>query len=138
MPISTVFSGRDDDSGQGGGDGHLRAELLPQSRHRRQPSLMLRKMTNPAVNCGWNGWNDFISVDDDADTAESCMNKGIVSELRDESDAEESDEDETTEPAPISAPVAMGYIESLRQLTNAKGLGEVHASALNKQETSLI
>ncbi|KAK8772585.1 hypothetical protein V5799_024172 [Amblyomma americanum] len=70
---------------------------------------------------GGHGWNDFISVDD-ADTAELCTDEDIVSKVRDNSDAEESDEDE----------------ESLRQLVNANGLGEEHASALNKLETSLI
>ncbi|KAK8765187.1 hypothetical protein V5799_032204 [Amblyomma americanum] len=84
------------------------------------------------------GWNDFISVDGDAYTAELCTDEGIVSEVRGDSDTEESDEDETSEPAPISVPVGMGYIESLRQLVYAKGLGEEHASALNKLETSLI
>ncbi|KAH9361579.1 hypothetical protein HPB48_001456 [Haemaphysalis longicornis] len=47
-------------------------------------------------------------------------------------------DDETSEPAPISAPVAMGYIEDLKQLVYAKGLGEEHAAALNKLETALI
>ncbi|XP_077559248.1 uncharacterized protein LOC144174411 [Haemaphysalis longicornis] len=74
------------------------------------------------------GWDDFVCADEDADTAEPCTEEGIVNEARGKSDAEESDadDDETSEPAPISAPVY------------AKGLGEEHAAALNKLETALI
>ncbi|KAH9361025.1 hypothetical protein HPB48_002887 [Haemaphysalis longicornis] len=64
-----------------------------------------------------------------------------ASDVRGKSDAEESDadDDETSEPAPIiSGPIAMGYIEDLKQLVYAKGLGEEHAAALNKLETALV
>ncbi|KAH9363820.1 hypothetical protein HPB48_021106 [Haemaphysalis longicornis] len=69
-----------------------------------------------------------------------AVQTGIVNEVRGKSDAEESDadDDETSEPAPISAPIAMGYIPDLKQLVYAKGLGEEHAAALNKLETALI
>ncbi|KAH7939465.1 hypothetical protein HPB52_012771 [Rhipicephalus sanguineus] len=82
-------------------------------------------------------WEDFITADDDADTAELCTDEGIVNEVRGKSDLNESDDDadETSEPAPTSVPVAIGYIDSLRQLVHAKGLGEEHAAALNKLET---
>lgn len=85
-------------------------------------------------------WDDFVTADDDADTAEPCTDEGIVNEVRGKSDSEESDDDddETLEPAPTSVPVAIGYIDSLRQLVYAKGLGEEHAAALNKLETTLI
>ncbi|KAH7984506.1 hypothetical protein HPB52_022144 [Rhipicephalus sanguineus] len=85
-------------------------------------------------------WDDFVMADDDADTAEPCTDEGIVNEVRGKSDSEESDDDddETLEPAPTSVPVAIGYIDSLRQLVYAKGLGEEHAAALNKLETTLI
>ncbi|KAH6936237.1 hypothetical protein HPB50_015029 [Hyalomma asiaticum] len=74
-------------------------------------------------------WDDFVTADDDADTAEPCTDEGIVNEVRGKSDSEESDDDddETLEPAPTSVPVAVGYIDSLRQLVYAKGLGEEHA-----------
>lgn len=64
------------------------------------------------------GSDDFVCADEDADTAEPCTDEGIVNEVRGKSDGEESDggDDETSEPAPISAPVAMGYIEDLKQL----------------------
>ncbi|KAH7986481.1 hypothetical protein HPB52_024917 [Rhipicephalus sanguineus] len=39
-------------------------------------------------------WEDFITADDDADTAEPCMDEGIVNEVRDRSDSEESDDDD--------------------------------------------
>ncbi|KAH6936129.1 hypothetical protein HPB50_013554 [Hyalomma asiaticum] len=90
---------------------------------------------------GWDvRWDDFVTADDDADTAEPCTDEGIVNEVRGKSDSEESDDDddETLEPAPTSVPVAIGYIDSLRQLVYAKGLGEEHAVALNKLETTLI
>ncbi|KAH7935201.1 hypothetical protein HPB52_004789 [Rhipicephalus sanguineus] len=85
-------------------------------------------------------WDDFVMADDDTDTAEPCMDEGIVNEVRGKSGSEESDDDddETLEPAPTSVPVATGYIDSLRQLVYAKGLGEEHAAALNKLETTLI
>ncbi|KAH6945491.1 hypothetical protein HPB50_008758 [Hyalomma asiaticum] len=85
-------------------------------------------------------WDDFVTADDDADTAEPCKDEGIVNEVRGKSDSEESDDDddEALEPAPTSVPVAIGYIDSLRQLVYAKGLGEEHAVALNKLETTLI
>ncbi|KAH6947022.1 hypothetical protein HPB50_016724 [Hyalomma asiaticum] len=85
-------------------------------------------------------WDDFVTANDDADTAEPCTDVGIVNEVRGKSDSEESDDDddETLEPAPTSVPVAIGYIDSLRQLVYAKGLGEEHAAALNKLETTLI
>ncbi|KAH6946119.1 hypothetical protein HPB50_011757 [Hyalomma asiaticum] len=85
-------------------------------------------------------WDDFVTADDDADTAEPCTDEGIVNEVRGKSDSEESDDDddETLEPAPTSVPVAIGYIDRLRQLVYAKGLGEEHAVALNKLETTLI
>ena len=84
-------------------------------------------------------WEDFITADDDADTAEPCTDEGIVNEVRGKSDSEESDDDdETLEPAPTSVPVASGYIDSLRQLVYAKGLGKEHDAALNKLETVLI
>ncbi|KAH6944246.1 hypothetical protein HPB50_002376 [Hyalomma asiaticum] len=78
-------------------------------------------------------WDDFVTADDDADTAEPCTDEGIVNEVRGKSDLEESDDDDddTLEPAPTSVPVAIGYIDSLRQLVYAKGLGEEHAAALN-------
>ncbi|KAH6933435.1 hypothetical protein HPB50_014813 [Hyalomma asiaticum] len=86
-------------------------------------------------------WDDFGTADDGANTTEPCTDKGIVNEVRGKSDSEESDDDdddETLEPAPTSVPVAIGYIDSLRQLVYAKGLGEEHAAALNKLETTLI
>ncbi|KAH7951773.1 hypothetical protein HPB52_012849 [Rhipicephalus sanguineus] len=85
-------------------------------------------------------WDDFVMADDDADTAELCTDEGIVNEVRGKSDSEESDDDdnETLEPVPTSVPVAIGYIDSLRQLVYAKGLGEEHAAALYKLETTLI
>ncbi|KAH6941761.1 hypothetical protein HPB50_023567 [Hyalomma asiaticum] len=85
-------------------------------------------------------WDDFVTADDDADTAEPCTDEGIVNEVHGKSDSEESDDDndETLEPAPTSVPVAIGYIDSLRQLVCAKGLGEEHAVAFNKLETTLI
>ncbi|KAH7936004.1 hypothetical protein HPB52_016375 [Rhipicephalus sanguineus] len=85
-------------------------------------------------------WDDFVMANDDANTAEPCTDEGIVNEVRGKSDSEESDDDddETLEPAPTSVPVAIGYIDSLRQLLYAKGLGEEHAAALNKLETTLI
>ncbi|KAH7976400.1 hypothetical protein HPB52_013137 [Rhipicephalus sanguineus] len=63
-------------------------------------------------------WEDFITADDDADTAEPCTDEGIVNEVHGKSDSEEldDDDDETLEPAPTSVPVAIGYIDSLRQL----------------------
>ncbi|KAH7969150.1 hypothetical protein HPB52_015143 [Rhipicephalus sanguineus] len=64
-------------------------------------------------------WEDFITADDDANTAEPCMDEGIVNEARNKSDSEESDDDETLEPAPTSVPVAIGFIDSLRQLPMA-------------------
>ncbi|KAH7982507.1 hypothetical protein HPB52_005425 [Rhipicephalus sanguineus] len=78
-------------------------------------------------------WDDFVMADDDANTAEPCTDEGIVNEVRGKSDSEESDDDddETLEPAPTSVPVAIGYIDSLRQLVYAKGLGEEHAASLN-------
>ncbi|KAH6927452.1 hypothetical protein HPB50_003630 [Hyalomma asiaticum] len=84
--------------------------------------------------------DDFVTANDDADAAEPCMDEGIVNEVRGKSDSEESDDDddETLEPAPTSVPVAIGYIDSLRQFVYAKGLGEEHAAALNKLETTLI
>ncbi|KAH6939522.1 hypothetical protein HPB50_019013 [Hyalomma asiaticum] len=84
--------------------------------------------------------DDFITANDDADTAEPCTDEGIVNEVHGKSDSEESDDDddETLEPVPKSMPVAIGYIDSLRQLVYAKGLGEEHAAALNKLETTLI
>ncbi|XP_049267374.1 tigger transposable element-derived protein 6-like [Rhipicephalus sanguineus] len=53
-------------------------------------------------------WKDFITADDDADTAEPCMDEGIVNEVRGRSGSEESDDDddETLELAPTSVPVA--------------------------------
>ncbi|KAH9371646.1 hypothetical protein HPB48_000500 [Haemaphysalis longicornis] len=86
------------------------------------------------------GWDDLVCADEDADTAEPCTDEGIVNEVRGKSDAEESDadDDETSEPAPISAPIAMGYIEDLKQLLYAKGLGEEHAAGLNKLEAAFI
>ncbi|KAH6945079.1 hypothetical protein HPB50_007139 [Hyalomma asiaticum] len=111
------------------------------------PTLKLPKRTTPAVIYGsvlststWECWDDFVTADDDADTAEPCTNEGTVNEVRGKSDSEESDDDddETLEPAPTSVPVAIGYIDSLRQLVYAKGLGEEHAAALNKLETTLI
>lgn len=86
------------------------------------------------------GWDDFVCAHEDADSAELCTDEGIVNEVRGKSDAEESDadNDETSEPAPISAPVAMGYIEDLKQVVYAKGFGKEHAAALNKLETALI
>ncbi|KAH6923604.1 hypothetical protein HPB50_003230 [Hyalomma asiaticum] len=85
-------------------------------------------------------WDDFVTADDDADTAEPCTDEGILNEVRGKSDSAESDDDddETLEPVPTSVPVAIGYIDSLRQLVYAKGLGEEHAVALNKLETTLI
>ncbi|KAH7971790.1 hypothetical protein HPB52_002789 [Rhipicephalus sanguineus] len=86
-------------------------------------------------------WEDFITADDDADTAGPCTDEGIVNEARGKSDLEESDDDdddETLELAPTSVPVAIGYIDRLRQLVYAKGPGEEHAAALNKLETVLI
>ncbi|KAH6934180.1 hypothetical protein HPB50_021482 [Hyalomma asiaticum] len=84
-------------------------------------------------------WDDFVTADDDANTAEPCTDKGIVNEVRGKSDSEESDDDdEMLEPAPTSVPVAIDYIDSLRQLVYAKGLDEEHAAALNKLETTLI
>ncbi|KAH7969025.1 hypothetical protein HPB52_013697 [Rhipicephalus sanguineus] len=82
-------------------------------------------------------WESFITADDDADTAQPCTDEGIVNEVRSKSDSEEldNDDDETLEPVPTSVPVAIGYIESLRQLVYAKGLGEEHTAALNKLET---
>ncbi|KAH9372939.1 hypothetical protein HPB48_019264 [Haemaphysalis longicornis] len=61
------------------------------------------------------GWYDFVCADENADTAEPCKDQGIVNEVLGKSDAEESDadDDETSDPAPISAPVAMGYMEDL-------------------------
>ncbi|KAH6947787.1 hypothetical protein HPB50_021427 [Hyalomma asiaticum] len=72
-------------------------------------------------------------------SSESCMDEGIVNEVRGKSDLEESDDnsDETLEPTSTSAPVVVGYIDSLRQLVYAKGLGEQHADTLNKLETAL-
>lgn len=58
--------------------------------------------------------------------------------MQGKSNAEKSDDDETSEPAPLSAPVTMGYTEELRQLVYVKGLGEEHAAALTKLETALI
>ncbi|KAH9381012.1 hypothetical protein HPB48_008226 [Haemaphysalis longicornis] len=57
------------------------------------------------------GTLSFVA-DEDADTAEPCTDEGSVNEVRGKSDAEESDtdDDDTSEPAPISAPIAMGYI----------------------------
>ncbi|KAH9360110.1 hypothetical protein HPB48_003832 [Haemaphysalis longicornis] len=51
-------------------------------------------------------------------TAEPCRDEGTVDEVRGKSDAEESDADadETSEPAPISAPVSIGYIMTLNNL----------------------
>ncbi|KAH7951172.1 hypothetical protein HPB52_006040 [Rhipicephalus sanguineus] len=82
-------------------------------------------------------WDDFVLADDDADTAEPCTDEGIVNEVRGKNDSEESDndDDETLEPAPTSVFLAIGYIDSLRQLVYAKGLGEEHAATLNKLET---
>ncbi|KAH6931008.1 hypothetical protein HPB50_021319 [Hyalomma asiaticum] len=69
-------------------------------------------------------WDDFVTADDDADTAEPCTDEGIVNEVRCKSDSEESDDDddETLEPAPTSMPVAIGYIDSLRQLVSARSM----------------
>ncbi|KAH7969443.1 hypothetical protein HPB52_022367 [Rhipicephalus sanguineus] len=64
-------------------------------------------------------WDYFITADDDADTVELCTDEGIVNEVCGKSDLEESDDDyddETLEPAPTRVPVAIGYINSLRQL----------------------
>lgn len=83
------------------------------------------------------GWNDFIS-DDYAYIVELCMYEGIISEVWVDSDAKESDDDETSEPAPVSAPIAMCYTEGLRQPVYAKGLGRELASVLNKLETTLV
>ncbi|XP_037500181.1 uncharacterized protein LOC119374194 [Rhipicephalus sanguineus] len=90
---------------------------------------------------GWDiCWDDFVMADDDADIAEPCTDEGIVNEVRGKSNSEESDDDddETLEPAPTSVPVAIGYIDSLRQLVYAKSLGEEYAAALNKLETTLM
>ncbi|KAH6938141.1 hypothetical protein HPB50_007229 [Hyalomma asiaticum] len=56
-------------------------------------------------------WDDFVTADDDADTAEPCTDEGIVNEVRGKSDSAESDDDndETLEQAPTSVPVAIGY-----------------------------
>ncbi|KAH9362838.1 hypothetical protein HPB48_015199 [Haemaphysalis longicornis] len=61
------------------------------------------------------GWADFVCADEDADTALLCTDEGIVNEVRGKSVTEESDADdgETSEPARISAPIAMGYVEDL-------------------------
>ncbi|KAH9372060.1 hypothetical protein HPB48_019003 [Haemaphysalis longicornis] len=79
------------------------------------------------------GWDDFACADEDADTDEPCTDEGIVNEMRGKSHAEESDADdyETTEPSPISAPIAMGCIEDPKQLFYTKGLREELAAALN-------
>ncbi|KAH9360057.1 hypothetical protein HPB48_020283 [Haemaphysalis longicornis] len=84
--------------------------------------------------------DDLICADEDADTAEPCTVEGIVNEVRGKGDAKESEADnvETSEPAPISAPVAMGYMEDLKQLVYAKGLGGGHVAALKELGTALI
>ncbi|KAH9373602.1 hypothetical protein HPB48_014801 [Haemaphysalis longicornis] len=86
------------------------------------------------------GWDDFVCANEDTDTSEPCTDEGIVNEVRGKSDAKESDadDDEASEPAPISSPNAMGYIEDLEQLVYTNGLGEEHAAALNKLETAVI
>nr|XP_037280134.1 LOW QUALITY PROTEIN: tigger transposable element-derived protein 6-like [Rhipicephalus microplus] len=83
-------------------------------------------------------WDDFITADDDADTAEPSTDEGIVNEVRGKSDTEESYDDKTLEPATTSVLVAIDYIDSLRQLVYAKNLSEEHAAALTKLETVLI
>ncbi|KAH9367982.1 hypothetical protein HPB48_022391 [Haemaphysalis longicornis] len=64
------------------------------------------------------GWDDFVCADEDADTWEPCMDEGIVKEVLGKSDVEESDadDDETSEPASTSAPIAITYIEDLKQV----------------------
>ncbi|KAH7964741.1 hypothetical protein HPB49_001088 [Dermacentor silvarum] len=84
------------------------------------------------------GWDYFISADKDADIVEPCTDKGAICEVWAESNAEESDDVETSEPAPITTPVAMGYIYGLGQLVYAKRLSEDHTSALNKLESAFI
>ncbi|KAH9379433.1 hypothetical protein HPB48_007891 [Haemaphysalis longicornis] len=60
-------------------------------------------------------WDDLVCADDDADTLKSCSDEGIGKEMRGKSDSEElgADDDETSEPAPISQPVATRNIEDL-------------------------
>ncbi|KAH6920027.1 hypothetical protein HPB50_028984 [Hyalomma asiaticum] len=39
-------------------------------------------------------WDDFVTTDDDADTAEPWTDEGIVNEVRGKSDSQESDDDD--------------------------------------------
>lgn len=43
--------------------------------------------------------DDFITTDDEADTAKPCTYEHIVNEVCSQSDLEESNDDETSEPA---------------------------------------
>ncbi|KAH9379869.1 hypothetical protein HPB48_006115 [Haemaphysalis longicornis] len=86
-------------------------------------------------------WDGFVCADDDADTVKPCSGEGSGNEVRGKSDSEELDayDDQMSEPAPISAPVAILYIDDpFKQLVCGEGLGEEHMAALNKPETILI
>ncbi|KAH9366376.1 hypothetical protein HPB48_018137 [Haemaphysalis longicornis] len=80
-------------------------------------------------------WQRVIDSDMVAGTISFVQMKMLP--LRNHARTRESDanDDETSEPAPISAPVSMGYIEDFKQLVYAKGLGEDHAASL---KTALI
>ncbi|XP_072140427.1 tigger transposable element-derived protein 6-like [Dermacentor andersoni] len=98
-----------------------------------------RRVVDANLACCDLDWQDFVDVDDAAEVAESFCDETAVREVRASSDAEASDDDnDPSEPAPVSATTAVSHIEALRNLVYFKALGDEHIAALNKLETAVI